>query len=195
MKSSRIRSISTALFISAFALVMSASAADQAPPGDLVTPTLGGADIQGVITNSDRDAPVNISDSEGLIVGQGSLDVRGGIKNSAGDVVVNDNLDIQGNVTATQVGKFFEVDSAYYGLGPNASNSGIAACPAGSQVISCGSWITNIGGQLFTGPGVSFGHLTPSVFSNGCLASFYNETNGNLQFRVRSVCFDPSQSN
>ena len=52
MKFPKLRNFFTALFIGALTLTVTASA-DQAPPGGLVTPTLGGIDVRGPIENGD----------------------------------------------------------------------------------------------------------------------------------------------
>lgn len=81
MKSSRIRNFLTAVLISTFALTVSASAA-QTPPGDLVTPTLGGINLEGNATfnntkaqflNSAKNVILNLNGNANTVELDGSL--------------------------------------------------------------------------------------------------------------------------
>lgn len=188
-----LRNVFTGVLIAGFALVVNTSAADQSPPGDLVLPKLGGVDIQGEIVNSEKSLPVNIDDAEGLLIEGGFLDVAAKIVNNTGNVIVEDNLDIQGNLIASQLGSFVRA-SDLYSMASTQSNKGLVYCPSGSFVMSCEASFSELDGTSYSGPDVSYAGLFPLPPMNACSGSFYNESGRTLQFKITSVCFDPTRN-
>lgn len=102
MKASKISKVLTSMLIAGVVLATPASASNQNPPGELVTPTLGGLEVQGdaAFENASVSGELAVS----TLIDVLDISISGALSNVAGDILIDDSLDISGGLKVGTAG-------------------------------------------------------------------------------------------
>ncbi len=139
-----------------------------------------------------------IFNSNGSVKVNDPLDVRGSIFDGDSDLTISDNLlvgtstssknlQVYGNITANQIGRFQRFRTAF-SVPASSYNTSNQACPAGSVVVACNTKPESeadtryyLGISSYADPDLTY-----------CQGRMYNgKSTGALNYSVEAICFFP----